>query len=650
MQFFSESLTNYIDILEEADKAFVGNIAKDAVAQAQADIFFQLGIRDKALMKSGLDLVAASTGAYHKSMLDIVGKFQTGSLDYNTAFSQWRSATKTAMTGMFRGGGMTVGNPFFQDLAIPPSELRLMARYLNKEGAYFKQFLRDMANPKHVPASQIPRDASGKRLPGYTQKQWDYAQRAGMYPDSLKAMRYNGMVRGAGSNMEIHWVLGVPQTVHCVDCPTLSGRTWTGETLPTVPGAGDTKCGWKCYCHLEFVQKVSRTTFDLAGSGTRGALMAPGRQAKMIDPKGTEVGGQLQAEVEKYMAKMYKARQMVAITTGADKIYWIGQRKMWNQRAIELGQAGNLRIVPTISSSALVKTIRAVQAKGGLLITDYTSLVEGQEIWFVRGDYSTFAVVGFQDGVRVLKTSSGIVLRPDGNTDILFSPGGSKFGESTIVSERRLAHGEKGINDSYKVKLSNGESGIYKVAGSESEVAAYEVAKALGWDDLVPETVFKVGSIGKGSVQKWVPGELWKSYRQQNLISEYQRQRMATFDILIGNWDRHGSNFLVSNNALIAIDSGFGMKEALGYGIRPIAGFNKLYELDVGGWTKILQSVKDDAVRLLNNRSSLDKVLRTIYADSPYVVDKFWRRVQTFSKMTDFNSVKFSNLYDIQLQ
>jgi len=423
MEFSSESLTNYIEVLEEADKAFVGNLAKDYVAQTQADIFFQLGIRDKELMKQGLTLVTTSTGAYHKSMLDIVGKFQTGALDYNTAFRQWRDATKIAMNGMYRGGGMSVGNPFFKDLKIPPRELRLMSRYLNKEGAYFKQFLRDIKNPKHVRAREIPRDKFGKRLPGYKQKQWGYAQRAGMYPDSLKAMRYNGMVRGAGSNMEIFWVLGVPQTVHCVDCPVLTGRAWTGETLPTVPGAGDTKCGWKCYCHLEFRQKVSRTTFDLAGSSTRGALMAPGRQARIIDPRGTEIGGQLQADIEGYMARMYKARQMIAITEGADKMYWIGQRKMWNQRAIELAQTGNYRVVPTISSAALTKTIKAVSAKGGFLIDDLAALAIGDEIWFVRGDYSSFGVMALRGGQLVVKTSTGMVLKPSLETDIVLVTG-----------------------------------------------------------------------------------------------------------------------------------------------------------------------------------------------------------------------------------
>ena len=242
MEFTSESLENYIEILEEADKAFVGDLTKDFVAQAQADIFFQLGIRDRELMKTGLNLVATSTGAYNKAMLDIVGKFQTGAIDYNVAFRDWRAATKTAMTGMYRGGGMAVGNPFFQDLKIPARDLRLMSNYLNKEGTYFKQFLRDIKNPKFVPASKIPKDAAGKRLPGYKLQRFGYAERAGFYPESMKAMRYNGMVRGAGSNMEIFWVLGAPQTVHCEDCPVLAGRAWTGETLPTVPGAGDTKC------------------------------------------------------------------------------------------------------------------------------------------------------------------------------------------------------------------------------------------------------------------------------------------------------------------------------------------------------------------------------------------------------------------------
>jgi len=423
MEFTSDSLTNYIGILEEADKAFVGNLTKDFVAQAQADIFFQLGIRDRELMKTGLNLVATSTGAYNKSMLDIVGKFQTGTIDSVTAFRDWRAATKTAMTGMYRGGGMAVGNPFFQDLKIPARDLRLMSNYLNKEGTYFKQFLRDIKNPKFVPASKIPRGPDGKRLPGYKLQRFGYAERAGFYPESMKAMRYNGMVRGAGSNMEIFWVLGAPQTVHCVDCPVLAGRAWTGETLPTVPGAGETKCLWKCYCHLEFRQRVSKTTFDLAGSSTRGALMAPGRQARVIDPRGTEIGGQLQADIEGYMARMYKARQMIEITTGSERMKWIAERKKWNRLAIERAEATGSRVVPTISSSALTKTIKSVNAKGGFLIDDLSALAIGDEIWFVRGDYSSFGVMALRGGQLVVKTSTGMVLKPSLETDIVLATG-----------------------------------------------------------------------------------------------------------------------------------------------------------------------------------------------------------------------------------
>jgi len=441
MYFCPESLTNYIDVLEEADKAFVGNLSKDFVAQAQADIFFQLGIRDKELMKSGLNLVVKSTAGYHKSMLDIVGKFQGGKLDYNTAFRQWRDATKIAMNGMYRGGGMSVGNPFFKDLKIPARELRLMSQYLNKEGAYFKQFLRDIKNPKHVPAREIPRDKFGKRLPGYKQQQWGYSSRSGMYADSLKAMRYNGMVRGAGSNMEIFWVLGVPQTVHCVDCPVLSGRAWTGETLPTVPGASDTKCGWKCFCHLEFRQKVSRTTFDLAGSSTRGALMAPGRQAKVIDPRGTEIGGQLQADIEGYMARMYKARQMIEITTGAERMRWIAERKRWNRLAIERAQATGSRVVPTISSSALTKTIKSIQAKGGLLVSEFSALTVGQEVWFVRGDYSSFGLIGVHNGQLVFKSPTGVILRPVGETDVVFQTQPSWRPSGTLAQAEEWSSG-----------------------------------------------------------------------------------------------------------------------------------------------------------------------------------------------------------------
>jgi len=423
MQLTTEHLEQYIGVLEEADKAFVGDVKRDFVAQAQADIFFQLGIRDKDLMRWGLNQIGIIKGQYHTAVLDIISKFQTGKYSFDKAFSLWRDATKTGMEGMYRAGAATVGNPFYKELKLPTRDKRLLARYLHREGKFWKKFMWDVKDPKHT--AFIPRDATGKRLPGYKFKMFDYSKRAGMYPQSLEAMRYNGQLMGAGENIELRWVLGVPQTESCGDCMGLSKRVWLPRSLPTVPRAGDTACLYRCYCHLEPRQRVMRTTFDIAGSATEGAIRAAGRYSQVLDTAGNEIGGELQREIEVYSAQMNRARQMMSITIGKDKAFWIAERKRFNRLIIDRCRAGQYRAIPTVSVSALTKTIRAAQLKGGTLVDDFMTLVAGDEVWFVRSDYSSFGVIGTRNGVRVFKSPTGVVLNLDVEADIIFAAGKS---------------------------------------------------------------------------------------------------------------------------------------------------------------------------------------------------------------------------------
>jgi hypothetical protein len=57
----------------------------------------------------------------------------------------------------------------------------------------------------------------------------------------------------SGAGRRIHWVLD-SAAEHCETCIGLAGRSpyATIAEIGTVPGAGDTKCGDRCRCHLEF--------------------------------------------------------------------------------------------------------------------------------------------------------------------------------------------------------------------------------------------------------------------------------------------------------------------------------------------------------------------------------------------------------------
>lgn len=113
------------------------------------------------------------------------------------------------------------------------------------------------------------------------------------------------------------------------------------------------------------------------------------------------------------------------------------------------------------------------------------------------------------------------------------------------------------------------------------EVAAYQVAAALGWD-LVPETVWvEQGPYGPGSLQQWVqptgsPVDLFpvgqvpagwvgvlRGYDAEDREIEVahrddaEMMRMALFDILINNADRKGGHlFTMADSEVVGIDQG----------------------------------------------------------------------------------------------
>ena len=98
--------------------------------------------------------------------------------------------------------------------------------------------------------------------------------------------------------------------------------------------------------------------------------------------------------------------------------------------------------------------------------------------------------------------------------------------------------------------------------GYKRERAAYLVDAFLGFN-LVPPTVIRATpKDGEGSMQEYIPGGspgdlLHRSQKQDN--PEFMRQagRMAFFDALINNEDRHGGNFLADKDGkLWAIDNG----------------------------------------------------------------------------------------------
>jgi uncharacterized repeat protein (TIGR03843 family) len=91
------------------------------------------------------------------------------------------------------------------------------------------------------------------------------------------------------------------------------------------------------------------------------------------------------------------------------------------------------------------------------------------------------------------------------------------------------------------------------------EVAAYELAVALGWI-FVPETILRADApLGRGSLQRFVDADFEQHYFTLMEEEEYRSElrRMACFDLLANNADRKGGHCLVdAEGRLWGIDHG----------------------------------------------------------------------------------------------
>ncbi|HVS03597.1 MAG TPA: hypothetical protein VMT16_12570 [Thermoanaerobaculia bacterium] len=86
-----------------------------------------------------------------------------------------------------------------------------------------------------------------------------------------------------------------------------------------------------------------------------------------------------------------------------------------------------------------------------------------------------------------------------------------------------------------------------------SELAAFELARLLGYDAIPPTVLRRAGK--RGSLQLWIEGAMTEAERLEKGIEpppeqaehfHRQRQMADLFDQLIANTDRHMGNFLVT--------------------------------------------------------------------------------------------------------
>ncbi|MGB5813583.1 MAG: hypothetical protein WBG67_19310 [Thermoanaerobaculia bacterium] len=128
-----------------------------------------------------------------------------------------------------------------------------------------------------------------------------------------------------------------------------------------------------------------------------------------------------------------------------------------------------------------------------------------------------------------------------------------KLGEGTNKSKRKIVLEKDGVRCNAVLRtgytvVASGDSGF--VDSYLSEVAAYELSRLIGFDN-VPAVVRRKG----GSIQIWIENaRTVRSILEQDELPysdewvDQQRQIMIAFDNLIANTDRNPGNILIDGN------------------------------------------------------------------------------------------------------
>jgi len=122
-----------------------------------------------------------------------------------------------------------------------------------------------------------------------------------------------------------------------------------------------------------------------------------------------------------------------------------------------------------------------------------------------------------------------------------------------------------GVSQTRKVTLEDGTVGCFKWGGGlpEAEVAAWEVAKQVGMEDMVPPAVIREMDMApphgrqRGSFAEWMDGTTAERISEPGAQwgnDEHDVMRAAMFDFVIGNCDRHEGNWVVDDGKIRLID------------------------------------------------------------------------------------------------
>lgn len=125
----------------------------------------------------------------------------------------------------------------------------------------------------------------------------------------------------------------------------------------------------------------------------------------------------------------------------------------------------------------------------------------------------------------------------------------------TFLAE--VGDGERAVRVVYKPRA--GEMPLWDFPDGTlhlREVAAYEVACALGWPN-VPPTILRDGPHGRGAVQRYVPADRSQHFFTMRDTRLDEFRTVAAFDALVNNADRKAGHCLVDpDGAIWVVDHG----------------------------------------------------------------------------------------------
>lgn len=483
-----EQLISLLDVLEEGEKSFTQASYRDVIMTAHTDMFFELGVRDVATMDVGWKAFKGLQNNFQGGLTSIYSKFRAGTVTTAGATTEFQTLLRKYGKDAFMAGTQMVGNKYYSEVGMTKKDLAFVNKYVRAETRHFRKFLNDIKDPKHLPANKIPRNKLGRRLPGYRQQIHPYAKRIGYYADSLRSMGFNGMVAGAGTLLNITWVLDKlsgRRSPHCEDCIIISaGNPYSWQTLPTTPQAGDTQCLFRCYCGLELQQRKGRgKEFDIPGSGSAQGLAAPGRWVRIFDKFGRPISGAPLQDIEDIYQQMYRARQMITITRGQERLNWIRTRQQLN--GVLINQYPQYRKIPLVSVKDLTKAVLKAQPKGGTLIKNFVGIGNGEQVTFLRGNYFANGKLIRRGSQFIFKDASGVELIANLETDVIWSLKDIGFGKADwraiakkIFDKNKLTSIEiKALNEAMQLTSVSGQAVLKRLGITRMEVLE-KIAKA----------------------------------------------------------------------------------------------------------------------------------------------------------------------------